>query len=184
VVGRLVPVARREPSGGVRRGRDGRDGATVVGYAVAWFAADEAELANLAVAASARGRGVGALLLDAVLAEAAHRGAATVYLEVRESNAAARRLYASRSFAEVGRRRRYYHNPAEDALVLARPIAPGPAAASRPTRVAAPRPTADKLGAGAPPRRAHLPLRRTGHHRVEEHNEPEPEQSHPDRQPR
>jgi ribosomal-protein-alanine N-acetyltransferase len=110
----------------------GATGATVVGYAVAWFAADEAELANLAVAASARGRGVGALLLDAVLAEAAHRGAATVYLEVRESNAAARRLYASRSFAEVGRRRRYYHNPAEDALVLARPIAPGPAAALPP----------------------------------------------------
>ena len=110
----------------------GATGATVVGYAVAWFAADEAELANLAVAASARGRGVGALLLDAVLAEAAHRGAATVYLEVRESNAAARRLYASRSFAEVGRRRRYYHNPAEDALVLARPIAPGPAAAPPP----------------------------------------------------
>jgi ribosomal-protein-alanine N-acetyltransferase len=107
-------------------------GATVVGYAVAWFAADEAELANLAVAASARGRGVGALLLDAVVAEAAHRGAATMYLEVRESNAAARRLYASRSFAEVGRRRRYYHNPAEDALVLARPIAPGPAANSPP----------------------------------------------------
>jgi ribosomal-protein-alanine N-acetyltransferase len=107
-----------------------RDGAAV-GYSVAWFAADEAELANIAVAAAARGGGVGALLLDAVLAEAAHRGASTVYLEVRESNAAARRLYASRHFAEVGRRRRYYRNPAEDALVLARALAPGPAAAPR-----------------------------------------------------
>ena len=102
-------------------------GGIVVGYSVAWFAADEAELANLAVGAPARGRGVGALLLDAVLAHAAHRGAATVYLEVRESNAAARRLYASRHFAEVGRRRRYYRNPVEDALVLARPLAAGPA---------------------------------------------------------
>ena len=99
----------------------------LLGYSVAWFAADEAELANLAVGAPARGRGVGALLLDAVLAEAAHRGAATVYLEVRESNAAARRLYVSRHFAEVGRRRRYYRNPVEDALVLARPLGPGPA---------------------------------------------------------
>ncbi len=106
------------------------DGAAV-GYSVAWFAADEAELANIAVGAPARGRGVGALLLDAVLAEAAHRGASTVYLEVRESNAAARRLYASRHFAPVGRRRRYYRNPVEDALVLARPVAPGPAGTPR-----------------------------------------------------
>lgn len=103
-----------------------RDGA-VVGYSVVWFAADEAELANLAVSAAARGGGIGALLVDAVLAEALRRGAATVYLEVRESNGAARRLYASRQFAEVGRRRRYYRHPVEDALVLARPLAPGPA---------------------------------------------------------
>jgi ribosomal-protein-alanine N-acetyltransferase len=98
----------------------------VAGYVVAWFAADEAEVANVAVAAVARGRGVGAQLLDVALTEAAGRGAATVYLEVRESNGAARRLYASRGFAEVGRRRRYYRNPVEDALVLARPLAPPP----------------------------------------------------------
>lgn len=98
----------------------------VVGYVVAWFAADEAEVANVAVAAVARGRGVGGLLVDTALAESARRGAATVYLEVRESNAPARRLYAARGFAEVGRRRRYYHHPVEDALVLARRIAPPP----------------------------------------------------------
>jgi ribosomal-protein-alanine N-acetyltransferase len=103
-----------------------RDSA-VAGYSVAWFAADEAELGNIAVAATSRGLGVGACLLDAVLVEAAHRGAATVYLEVRESNTRARGLYASRHFAEVGRRRRYYRNPVEDALVLARPLAPAPA---------------------------------------------------------
>ena len=102
-------------------------GGLVVGHSVAWFAADEAELANLAVGAPWRGRGVGALLVDAVLSMAAQRGAATVYLEVRESNVAGRRLYASRHFAEVGRRRRYYRNPVEDALVLARPLAAGPA---------------------------------------------------------
>ncbi len=119
-------------------------GGQVAGYAVAWFAADEAELANLAVAAPARGRGVGALLLDAVLAEAAHRGAATVYLEVRESNAAARRLYASRQFAAVGRRRRYYRHPVEDALVLTRPLAPAPA--GRPDPAAGGRPAGDARG--------------------------------------
>lgn len=104
--------------------------APLLGYVVAWFAADESEIANIAVAPAARGRGTGARLLDAALAEAARRGAATTYLEVRESNAAARRLYASRNFSELGRRRRYYRHPVEDALVLGRPtpITPGSAA--------------------------------------------------------
>lgn len=102
-------------------------GYAVAGYVVAWFAADEAEVANVAVAAAVRGRGIGALLVDTALAESARRGAATVYLEVRESNVPARRLYASRGFAEVGRRRRYYRNPVEDALVLARTLAPSAA---------------------------------------------------------
>ena len=101
----------------------------VLGYVVAWFAADEAEIANLAVAPSARGRGIGATLLDAALAESDARGAAAVYLEVRESNVAARGLYGSRGFAAVGRRRRYYQRPVEDALVLRRElrVAPLPA---------------------------------------------------------
>ncbi len=97
---------------------------SVVGYVVAWFAADESEIANIAVAPDARGRGVGARLLDAALAEAVRRGAATTYLEVRESNGPARQLYASRGFEVRGRRRRYYHNPSEDALVLGRPTPP------------------------------------------------------------
>jgi len=98
--------------------------AELLGYVVAWFAADESEIGNLAVAPRARGRGVGGALLDAALAEAVRRGAAMTYLEVRESNVAARRLYASRGFAELGRRRKYYHHPTEDALVLGRPTAP------------------------------------------------------------
>jgi ribosomal-protein-alanine N-acetyltransferase len=89
-----------------------------VGYVVAWFAADEAEIANLAVAETARGTGLGARLLDAALAEAWRRGVNAVFLEVRESNAPARALYASRGFGAVGRRRNYYRRPLEDALVL------------------------------------------------------------------
>ena len=99
----------------------------LLGYVVAWFAADESEIANIAVAPSARGCGVGARLLDAALTEAVHRGAAMTYLEVRESNTVARRLYASRGFAELGRRRKYYRHPVEDALVLGRPIVASPA---------------------------------------------------------
>jgi ribosomal-protein-alanine N-acetyltransferase len=92
----------------------------VVGYVVAWFVADEGEIANLAVEPAGWGEGVGKLLLDAALAEGAQRGAESVYLEVRESNARARRLYASRGFEEVGRRRGYYRRPVEDAIVLRR----------------------------------------------------------------
>lgn len=98
-------------------------GGPAVGYVVAWFVADEGEIANLAVSPDERGRGVGAALLDAALAEAARRGAITVYLEVRDSNEVARRLYGSRGFEEVGRRRRYYRRPVEDAVILRRTLA-------------------------------------------------------------
>ena len=97
----------------------------VVGYVVLWSAADEAEIANVAVAPSVRGRSIGARLLDGALAEAEARGVTAVYLEVRESNAAARALYGSRGFAAVGRRRNYYRKPPEDALVLRRDLAAG-----------------------------------------------------------
>jgi ribosomal-protein-alanine N-acetyltransferase len=96
--------------------------AELAGYVVAWLAADEAEIANLAVAPARRGQRIGAHLLDAALGELMVRGAAAVYLEVRESNAAARRLYASRGFHEVGRRKKYYRRPPEDALVLRRDL--------------------------------------------------------------
>jgi ribosomal-protein-alanine N-acetyltransferase len=89
---------------------------------VAWFAADEGEIANLAVAPSGWGSGTGRRLLNAALAEALARGAAAVYLEVRDSNDRARRLYHSSGFEEVGRRRRYYRRPVEDAIVLRRTL--------------------------------------------------------------
>lgn len=90
----------------------------LVGYVVAWSTVDEAELANLAVARSARGEGIGKALVDAALAFGVERGCACMYLEVRESNQAARAVYAARGFDQVGRRKRYYRDPIEDALVL------------------------------------------------------------------
>jgi ribosomal-protein-alanine N-acetyltransferase len=101
---------------------DGETG--LVGYAVAWCLAPEAEILNLAVAPRRRQRGTGRALLDAVLAALAAGGARHVFLEVRESNRAARRLYAGAGFGEVGRRRGYYEHPREDALVLARAVPP------------------------------------------------------------
>jgi len=59
-------------------------------------------------------------LIDAAIAEAESRGAESMFLEVRESNRAARALYASRGFEEISRRRGYYRTPVEDALVLRR----------------------------------------------------------------
>ena len=94
------------------------DGFPVAGYVVAWFVADEGEVANLAVAPRLRKRGIGVALLDSVLGDAAARGIGALFLEVRESNLAARKLYASRQFEEVGRRKRYYRSPEEDALIL------------------------------------------------------------------
>lgn len=92
----------------------------LAGYVVGWHVMNEAELANLAVEPAVRRSGVGGRLLDAMLDDAGRRAIDAIFLEVRESNEAARRLYASRGFAEVGRRKRYYHRPDEDALILRR----------------------------------------------------------------
>jgi ribosomal-protein-alanine N-acetyltransferase len=97
----------------------GADG-DVLGYAVAWYVADESEIANLAVAPGARRRGVGAVLLDRILRAAAEFGAKTVFLEVRESNEEARKLYEARDFEVAGRRLKYYRRPDEDALIMRR----------------------------------------------------------------
>ena len=89
-----------------------------IGYCVLLSAADEGEIANIAVESSRRGQGIGARLLDDALQSAQHEGVRSVYLEVRTSNHPARDLYTSRAFVAVGRRRAYYRNPLEDALVL------------------------------------------------------------------
>lgn len=90
----------------------------LAGYAIWWCVAGEVELANLAVAPEARGRGVGGALLDAAMQGGRDAGCEWMHLEVRESNLAGRALYSSRGFSVVGRRRRYYNHPVEDALLL------------------------------------------------------------------
>jgi [ribosomal protein S18]-alanine N-acetyltransferase len=90
----------------------------VTGYAIASRIGDEAELANLAVAPAARRAGLGARLLDDLLATTDAEPAATVYLEVRAGNEPAQALYRSRGFTAVGRRKGYYSRPAEDAVVM------------------------------------------------------------------
>lgn len=93
-------------------------GETLAGYVIVAAMLDEAEVLNLAVSPWCRGLGVGGMLLDAALSEVAAAGATSVFLEVRESNVAARALYLARGFQEISRRSRYYRKPVEDALVL------------------------------------------------------------------
>jgi len=91
---------------------------SVVGYAIAVVVSEESELLNIAVDPDHRGHGLGALLLDAAMDLCRGSGATEMWLEVRASNAGARMLYDSRGFAEMGVRKRYYHAPREDAIVL------------------------------------------------------------------
>ena len=92
----------------------------LIGYVIAFAIGDDAELLNVAVEAGSRGKGFAGQMLDAVLIELGARGVRAAFLEVRESNRAARGLYESRGFREIGRRKNYYRRPVEDALVMRR----------------------------------------------------------------
>jgi ribosomal-protein-alanine N-acetyltransferase len=92
----------------------------VGGYVIAFAVGEDAELLNIAVHPEHRGKGLAGQMLDAVIIELGSRGVRNAFLEVRESNSAARSLYKSRGFTEIGRRRNYYRRPVEDALVMRR----------------------------------------------------------------
>ncbi len=94
----------------------------ISGYVIAVTVLDESEILNIAVHPESRGQAIGAFLLDAALADVASRGACATFLEVRESNAVAQKLYASRRFEVISRRKKYYKSPVEDALILRRAL--------------------------------------------------------------
>ena len=87
------------------------------GFVIARVVGREWEIENIAVAGPARRRGLGTRLLGELLDQARDRGADEVFLEVRESNRAARALYEKWAFLESGRRRGYYKDQEEDAIV-------------------------------------------------------------------
>ena len=76
------------------------------------------KFSNLGVVPTRQRQGVGRALVVAMLAHLRHLGVAMVFLEVRESNEVAHRLYGALGFSQVGRRRDYYRLPIEDAVVL------------------------------------------------------------------
>ena len=102
------------------------EGDEVVGYAGAFILAPDSDVQTIAVAESARGQGVGRLLMDELLRAARAAGCTQMMLEVREDATAATALYTSLGFEVVSRRRDYYA-PGSDALIMRRrPLAEAP----------------------------------------------------------
>jgi [ribosomal protein S18]-alanine N-acetyltransferase len=89
------------------------------GFVCAKAVANEWEIENVVVAAAFLRRGIANELLCELIQRAKNEAASAILLEVRESNGLARRLYEKRGFREVGRRRSYYRDPAEDAILYA-----------------------------------------------------------------
>lgn len=96
------------------------DAAALAGYGGYWLAGDEASIVNMAVHPQYRSRGLGRRIVEFLVDDARARGARTAFLEVRASNAAARRLYSSCGFRVCGARARYYG--LEDAVLMSRDL--------------------------------------------------------------
>ena len=94
------------------------DGDEVVGYIGSQSSCDETDIMNIAVHPDCRRRGIAESLIDNLIKELKNRGSHALMLEVRVSNDPAIALYEKLGFQQVGRRKNYYRNPKEDALIL------------------------------------------------------------------
>ena len=93
-------------------------GIEIAGFIVARVIADELHVNNVAVRPEYQRLRLGLELLQHTLVQAKQRGASVAHLEVRAGNQAAQRLYRRCGFQAVGRRKKYYRNPTEDALLM------------------------------------------------------------------
>lgn len=98
------------------------EGGEILGYCGFLFVLDEAEIPNVCVKSSARKQGVGKQMMTELINEAAKIGIATLFLEVRESNTAARTLYKSLGFTEDGIRKNFYEQPVEHAVLMSKAL--------------------------------------------------------------
>lgn len=136
-VEQIMPIERRAfpspwPSAGYRHELTHNDNAhyivlscrnegqkeQIIGYGGFWLVADESHISTIAVDIRYRGRGLGSLLLLQMIFHCIELGATVIRLEVRESNRAARQLYAHYDFVTVGRRSGYYRDRREDAILM------------------------------------------------------------------
>jgi len=99
------------------------DGSSALaGFLVARYLPPEWEVENIVVAPAVRRMGIGRQLMDALVVQARQTTATAIFLEVRESNTAARRLYEKLGFIETGRRKAYYSNPSEGAVLYSKTL--------------------------------------------------------------
>jgi ribosomal-protein-alanine N-acetyltransferase len=96
------------------------DAERLSGFIAARISSDEVHINNVGVRHGARRRGLGGLLLGTALGTALRRGAHGAILEVRAGNHAAQALYRRFGFVVAGRRRNYYKEPIEDALIMSK----------------------------------------------------------------
>lgn len=102
----------------VLRDKDSQEMAPVAGYVCSWYVADEVHIHDLAVHPSLRRKGLAGMLMEDLLRDARQKRAVRVLLEVRESNVSARNFYRTIGFSEMGKRRKYYDKPTEDAVCM------------------------------------------------------------------
>lgn len=110
----LLVLCREHGTGFVALSEDG----TPLAYVGMTYAADEGSITNVATHPDARRLGLGRAVVSALLSHAPTLGLTDIYLEVRVSNEAAIALYRSLGFEEIGRRRHFYRQPTEDALLM------------------------------------------------------------------
>jgi len=101
---------------------DGSTKPAVLGFLIAQCVSRDWELENIVVAPSARGKGIGARLLQELVFRVRQSEGNAIFLEVRESDLAARRLYEKSGFEGNGRRKSYYNNPLEDAVLYSKTL--------------------------------------------------------------
>jgi ribosomal-protein-alanine N-acetyltransferase len=112
------PSRLRDRLGRWLRGSEPPPTRTIIGYCGYWLMAGEAHISTIAIAPAWRGKQLGEYLLLRVIEAAIMDQAHLVTLEVRVSNTRAQNLYTKYGFVVVGRRKRYYHDNNEDALIM------------------------------------------------------------------
>ena len=95
-----------------------KDGGKILGYSGFRYVLDEGHITTLAVSPRHRKKGVGTKLITQLIADAKDKGLKKLYLEVRQSNIGAQKIYKKLGFKILDRRREYYQHPSEDALVM------------------------------------------------------------------
>ena len=132
---RYVVVESEEPDddAGAHEAADravgtGSHGPRLLGYAGLYHAGGltSADLLTIATIPASRGRGIASFMLTELVSTAREVSCPDVLLEVRQSNEAAQRLYTRHGFVPIGRRRRYYQVPPEDAVVMCLTLRPRP----------------------------------------------------------